>query len=214
MAYTRRRTMKKRTYKKKTYTRPRRAMVVRRTPSNQVHSFKRMLASPAAFTGSAVYAPLTQANSFNLGLLQGSADFAALYDQYRINFIVAKFWLKIDPGAQSAAGASYPKFYWYRDYDDDTFPSSLNEMRENSKTKVVVMNPNRPITIAFKPNVLQTIYSSAVGSNYKPVFNQWLDMSVTNTKHYGFKWCIDDLTNTNYTVTPEFTYYIQCRQPR
>lgn len=215
MAFTRKRTFKKRTFKKKTMsrTRPTRSLAMRR-PSSQVHSFKRMINNPTSWIGNAVYAPLTSSQTVSLAQLQNATDFSNLYDQYRINYVVYKFWLKIDPGAQSAAGASYPKFYWYRDYDDVNFPSNLNEMRENSKTKVVVMNPNRPITIAFKPNTLATIYSSAVASNYKPVFNQWLDMSITSTVHYGFKFCIDDLTNTNYKVDMETTYYFQCRQPR
>lgn len=213
MVYRRKRIIKKRTYKKKTYTRPRRAIITR-SPSSNVHSFKRMIVNPVAFTGNAVYAPLTQSQVFTLGSLVNSQDFSNLYDQYRINFVVMKFWLKIDPGAQVAATASYPKFYWYRDMDDATFASNLNEMRENSKTKVVVMNPNRPVTVAFKPNSLATMYNNGITSTYKPVFNQWIDMANVSTIHYGFKFCIDDLTNTNYKVETESTYYFQCRQPR
>lgn len=217
MVYTRKRIFKKRTFKRRPATRTTRratTTMITRRPSNQVHSFKRMLSSPFQFVGSAVYAPLVQSFTCTLGNLTSATDFTNLYDQYRINFVSVKFWLKIDPGAQTAAAASYPKFYWYRDYDDDGFPSNLNEMRENSKCKVIVMNPNRPITVAYKPNVLQTVYASTTTNTYKPAFNQWTDMANTSTKHYGFKWAIDDLTNTNYKVDLETTVYFQCRQPR
>lgn len=193
--------------------RPRRLNALTR-PSNVVHSFKRMFASPTSIVGNAVYNPYLSAYSFSLGQIVNSSEFANLYDQYRINYIVTKFWLKIDPSAQSAATSSFPKFYWYRDWDDATNPASLQELRENSRTKVVVMNPNRPVVVAFKPNVLQTLFNSGVTSTYKAAFNQWLDMSNTNTTHYGFKFAIDDLTNTNYKVDVEIVYYFQCRQPR
>lgn len=192
-------------------------MVRRRLRTPMVHSFKRMARDGFSYTGNVAYNPLLvtwSANWINLALVVNASDFANLYDQYRINFVVFKVWLKIDPGAQTAATASYPKLYWYRDYDDNTAPGSLNEMRENVKCKVAVLNPNRPITIKFKPNTLQLLYQSTIANQFKPVFGQWLDMSSTNTPHYGIKVAIDDLTNTNYKVEVETTFYFQCRQPR
>lgn len=185
--------------------------------SPMTHSFKRWVRDGTTITGNAVHAPylgIRSSNVIQLGNLVNSTDFANLYDQYRINYVVVKFWLRIDPGAQTAGTASYPKLYWYRDYDDATIPASLNEIRENAKCKIAVMNPNRPITIKFKPNTLQLLYQSAVANQFKPVFGQWLDMSTTSTGHYGIKYAIDNLTNTNYSVDIEDCFYFQCRQPR
>lgn len=182
-----------------------------------VHSFKRMVRDGTQIVGNAVHAPYLggiTASQIQLGNVVNSSDFANLYDQYRINYVVVKFWLKIDPSAQTAAGASYPKLYWYRDTDSSGTPGSLNEVRENAKSRVAVMLPNRPVTIAFKPNTLQLIYQSALASQYKPVWGQWLDMSTTSTPHYGVLYAIDDLTNTNYKVDIETTFYFQCKQPR
>lgn len=187
---------------------------VRPSSRTMVHSFKRMVASPGTIVGSPAFLPYLNTFSYTLAGITNPSDFSNLYDQYRINYIVAKFWLKIDPSAQTAAGASYPKAYWYRDLDDTSLPTSLNEIRENATAKCVVMNPNRPVTIAFKPNTLNTLYGTALASTYQPVWGVWHDMSQTSTIYYGFKFAIDDLQNTNYQVSTEVTYYLQCRQPR
>lgn len=216
---------RKRTYKRRSTRRTRRmtlrrtlnpatgTMVRRTLRTPMVHAFRRMTA-PAQIIGSVAYAPYLSTSGCSLSQVINATDFANLFDQYRINFVVLKFWLKIDPGAQTASTASYPKMYWYRDYDDNTVPGSLSEIRENSKAHVTVMNPNRPVTIKFKPNTLQLLFQSGVANQYKPVFSQWLDMSTTTTYHYGIKYGIDDLTNTNYRVDIEQTIYFQCRQPR
>lgn len=195
--------------------RPVRSLVPRNS-ANRGHAFKRMLGS-ATITGNVAYSPYLNAYSgqqINLAAVQGTSDFQNLYDQYRINYIVIKFWLRIDPSAQTAASASFPKLYWYRDYDDESTPASLNEIRENGRCKIAVMNPNRPVTIKFRPNSLNTVYAGVATSTYKPVWRQWLDVAVPSARHYGIKYGIDDLTNTNYKVDIEAMLYLECRNSR
>lgn len=198
--------------KRKRITRP--MATVSRPMNRDIHSFKRMATGGSPITGSVAYIPFLSGAAFSLSSLVNVSDFSNLFDQYRITYIVVKYWLKIDPSAQAAASASYPRFFWYRDYDDSTSPSSLDEMRENGKCKCVVMYPNRPVTIAFKPNLLNTLFNSGITSTYQPVWNTWVDMTNTGTTYYGYKYGIDDLTNTNYRVTSETTMYFQCRQSR
>lgn len=198
------------------FFRPRRFAGVRRSRlgSSRVHSFKRMVTTPTVITGAAAYNPYLSSSTAWLGQLVNFSEFTQLYDQYRINYVVYKYYLKIDPSAQTAATASYPKLYWYRDLDDSNAPASLSEMRENARTRVAVMNPNRPVVIKYRPNTLAVLYTSAVASQYKPVYKQWMDVAQTGTPHYGHKIAIDDLTNVNYKVETEITYYFQCRNPR
>lgn len=180
-----------------------------------VHHFTRWLSQRSQITGNAAYAPYTTAITVaGISELVNPADFSNLYDQYRLNYIVYKFWLKIDPSSQTASTASYPKLYWYRDYDDGAPPSNLNEIRENQKCKMAVMYPNRPVSVKWKPNVLGALYQSAIATQYSPKFSQWLSMATTNTIHYGVKLAIDDLTNTNYKVDIEAKLYFSCRQPK
>lgn len=200
----------RRTFKRKRFSR-------RQRVGSTVYSYRRMIANGGQIVGNAVNAPYLGSYSsaqLQLGNVVNVSDFQNLYDQYRINYVVIKFWLKIDPGAQAAASASFPKLYWYRDYDDATVPANLNEIRENQKARVAVMHPNRPITIKFRPNSLALLFSSGVASQYKPTWRQWMDMGTVTSQHYGIKYAIDDLTNTNYKVDIEGTLYFQCRQAR
>lgn len=214
--YKRKRTGAARPAKKRKFNMTRKKMGRRRLGGmTQVHHFRRMFANTGTIVGNAVYNPyLDIFGPVTLSQVQGASDFTNLFDQYRLNFCVVKFYLKISPDAQTAANASFPKLYWHRDYDDSNVPLSIAEMRENGRTKVAVMHPNRPVTIKFKPNCLGVLYQSAIANQYTPKFKQWLDMSNAQTPHYGFKYAIDDLTNTNYRVTQEIYLYFSCKNTR
>lgn len=181
--------------------------------NNAIHSFKRLM-SPATVTGNVAYAPYQSVTNVTLSGVTNSSDFVNLFDQYRIQYVVMKFWLRIDPSAQAAASASYPRMYWCRDKNSSTVLSQT-EMRERGDTRIAVMNPNRPVVIKFKPNLLNQVLYSAVGtSSYEPVYNRWIDTSSAGTFYYGCLWNIDDLTNTNYKVDIETTLYIQCKNTK
>lgn len=206
---TRRRGASKRMRIAKSAPRMSRSVVAR---PNQPHAFVRYTPS-LVVNGNVAYAPYAGAQGITLANVVNSGEFANLYDQYCIDKLELSFWLRIDPSAQSASAASYPRLFWYRDYDDLNFPT-LSECRENSKCKIAVLHPDRPVRIYVKPNVLQLIYQSAITNQFKPAFGQWLDCTLLNTTHYGIKYCIDDLTNTNYKVEIELKVHFRCRNPR
>lgn len=141
-------------------------------------------------------------------------DFTTLYDQYRINYVVMKFYLKRDPSAQAAAAAVVPRLYWYRDLDDSSAPADLNEMRENSRVTIKTLNMYRPVTIKVRPNSLANAYQSALANNYTPKWKQWVDMTQRATPHYIGKFAVDDMSNNDYRVDIETIVYFSCRQPR
>lgn len=176
------------------------------------HSFIRK-ATPFALQGNVAYAPYQNVTAISFSQIANSAEFSALYDQYKLNLVKLQFWLRVDPGAQTAAAAVMPKLYWFRDMDDNV-PASQTEMRERAHCKIAVLRPDRPITIFIKPNVLQEVYRGVGTTSYSPKFGQWLDMTNTDVTHYGIKWNIDNLTNTNYYVDIESTYYFQCKNTR
>lgn len=193
----------RRTYRKRGF---RRSRVVK-------HSFKRM-SDGGTITGNATYSPFVAGYSFALDQLPNYTEFTNLYDSFRINFIVQKWHLKIDPSAQTATTASYPKLYWVVDNDDSTAPSNLNELRQHSRCKMAVMNPNRPVTIKFRPSVLMQAYEGATATAYVPKWKQYIDCNDFATPHYGLKLGIDDLTNINYKVTVETIMYFTMKDVR
>lgn len=194
-----------------------RAAMVRRPRSiaSVVYPFKRMFGSFPWQQGNVSYAPFVQPVTFALNQLPNVTEFSNLFDQYRINFLVYKFYLRIDPSAQTAATASFPKMYWYRDYDDSAAPSNLNEIRESGRSRVAVLRPDRPVTVKFKPNTLINVWNTGLTSaTQSPVWDAWVDVANVNTTHYGFKMAIDDFTNTNYRLDLEVFCYFQCKSVR
>lgn len=183
-----------------------------RPSSTTMHSFIRKGAS-WTITGNAVYTPYQAVSDIKLSSVINSTEFGNLYDQYKIKWVKLQFWLRVDPSAQSATTASYPKLYWFRDQDDQTL-ASQNEMRERSNLKIAVLRPDRPITIWIKPNVLNQVYRGVATVSYVPVWNQFLDMTNQDVNHYGIKYNIDNFTNTNYIIDGEQTYYFDCKNTR
>ncbi|MEO5351385.1 MAG: hypothetical protein H7836_17345, partial [Magnetococcus sp. YQC-3] len=156
---------------------------------SEAHAFSRRF-DWANINGNAGYIPFTNASTFTFNQLPNIGDFISLFDRYKITYIKLYIWLKIDPSAQTAATASYPKLYWVKDYDDASTPATLNEIREHQSCKVAVMHPNRPIVIRLKPSTLSLTYRSALASTYTPRWNQWVDMANTDVPHYGLKLAI------------------------
>lgn len=184
-------------------------------PGYSIWSNGNVFSTSGKIIGSNVNAPFT--GVFQLaGIMNviNSSNFTDLFDQYRIDKLILKFYLKVDPGAQTAATATIPRLYCYRDRDDSSIPANLNEMKENQYCKERVMSLYRPVTLVCRPNALQLLYQSAALNQYKPAFGQWMDMNTTSTPHYAYKIAIDDLTNTNYFVDVEATLHFSCRQSR
>lgn len=190
---------------------PSRGVKASRT-SVTTHSFIRK-ATPFALQGNVAYAPYQNVTAISFSQIANSAEFSALYDQYKLNLVKLQFWLRVDPSAQAAASAISPKLFWFRDMDDNV-PASMTEMRERARCKIAVLRTDRPVTIWVKPNVLAEVYRGVGTTTYSPKFGQWLDMTNTDVTHYGVKWNIDNLTNTNYYVDIESTYYFQCKNSR
>lgn len=179
---------------------------------NQIHSFRRN-GSAVTISGNIAYAPYQAATNISLSQVVNNSDFTNLYDQFRINYVVIKLWLKIDPSSQAAGSAIFPKLYWVRDENSSTVLSQT-EMRERSDAKIVVLRPDRPAVMKFKPNVLAQNFLSAGFSSYTPKYDEWIDTSSPGTFYYGALWNIDDLTNTNYKVDIETIYYLQCKNTK
>lgn len=192
-------------------------LIPNRRPQNlsrDIYYFKRYITNPETISGNAAHLPYLSGYSFNFGQLVNSGEYTALFDQYMITYIQVKWFLKIDPGAQAAAGATYPRLFVCRDYDDGDPPPTLNNLREHARTQVRVMNPNRPVTVGFKPAIASQIYNTPVAAGYGPKWKQWIDCNNPAVPHYGLKFAIDDLTNVNYRVTTEVQYWFRCRGTR
>lgn len=176
-----------------------------------VHYFKRYSQQLNTISGNILHAPLTGGYAFRLSSVSQVGELTSLFDQFQMTYVKVYFHLKIDPSAQVNSQASFPRLFFCRDYDDSSSSFTLDDIRARSKTQIRVMNPNKPVVIGLCPAVLGQAYRGATTTSYIPLWKQWIDCDQSDTPHYGLKWAIDDLTNTNYQVNVEVKYWLKCR---
>lgn len=197
--------------------RPNRAKTARITNvKKSLYFFTRRWSSPQ-IAGGPTLNPLLVGTSFKLSDLPGVSDFENLFDRYMITYCKMFVYLKIDPSAQTSATATFPKIYMVRDYDDTAItPGNLNTLREHSNCIVRVLNPNRPVSIGVRPAILALNFLTATTTTKTPSWNRWIDINDTgkDVPHYGLKWAVDDLTNTNYKLDVEYQYWFRCKDVR
>lgn len=180
--------------------------------SQQIHRFRRNYQA-LTITGNVAYAPYQQSFDTRLSYLPNATEFSNLYDQFKITYVVHRFFLEVDPSAQTAATAIFPKLYYVRDQDSLGL-LTLDEIRERSNCRIKVLTPQRPVIVKYKPNILQEVYRGTVTTTYSPKWNTWIDMSNTDASHYGLIWALDNLTNTNLKVNVQTTVYFACKNTR
>lgn len=177
------------------------------TIQNRIHRFRRNGSALTTITGNVAYAPYQGSTGIALAYTQNFAELTALFDQYRIDYVVQKFFLTIDPSAQTATNAVYPRLYSVRDENDGNL-ISMAEMRERSNLKIQMLRPDRPVVLKCRPNLLSQQFLSGVTSAYTPAWNKWVNTSASTAPYYTWKWNIDNLTNTNYKVEIETIVYM------
>lgn len=180
--------------------------------SRNVHRFCRGSSATPDVQGNAVFVSggLKRGFSFQLTDVQNAAEFGALYDRYMITHVQMKFYLRVDPSAQGAATAIWPRMWYTTDYDD-TAPDTIAEIRERPHYKEHVLNPARPLVVNIKPAINALTYRTALASGYAPKWKQWIDMAQLDVPHYGFKYAVDDFSNTNYILATEVRYWFTCK---
>ena len=155
----RKRTYGKRSFKRRRVMRGRSRRFKGRRGRTPVHHFRRMCGT-ITFAGNAAFAPWTSGYTNKLADVIGPSEFTNLFDQYRLNKVVHKVWLSIDPSAQAAATSFYPRMFWVIDHDDAAVPSTVDELRQYGNCKTAVLKPDRPITIVYRPSILANMFSS------------------------------------------------------
>lgn len=177
------------------------------------HRFRRMCPTQS-IVGTGVYAPYLNGQAITLGDIAAPSEFTNLFDSYRIDYVVFKFYMTVTPDAQTGSTASYPRMWWHIDYDDAASPSNLDELKQDRRTRCAILDPKRPIVVKWKPSVLQLVFNTPVQSTFAPKWKQFIDCAFNATPHYGIKYAIDNFTNPNYKMDIERTVYFTMKDSR
>ncbi len=152
--------------------------------------------------------------AFKLEDVQSYTELTQLYDQYKISSVnVSIMW---SPALQPDESAVIipPSLYTMWKIDrDDSLPNSIAELKQCSRSKLMLMKPQKRYKILVRPAILTQLYESAVSTGYGIKFNQKIDAGDPNVPHYGLKFCAvkPQLANGSYahdmgTITVELQY--------
>lgn len=163
-----------------------------------VHMYKRFgSVEPWTDTGDGTTVEDSRTFVFSLSDVANSSELTSLYDQYKISAVVIKFQLINNPNVIYQPGStatsspfnnivSYPKLWYYRDYDDSNV-ISLASMREVGKAKCMTLMPNKIYSVKIKPSCLNLMS----GTTTQPTWPRRLDCSAPTQTHYGLKCVLD-----------------------
>lgn len=217
---TRRRFFRRRPARKRSY-KPRVARKKSIKKKMAVHHFKRSKIYTQVFSDN-----LTDTFGqwyFGLSDLPSYTEFTTLYDQYRINFIVLKFYpritqINLPQSSTTAPVVKIPNMFMVVDHDGGTTVTSFDQLLQYPKCKIAPMN--RGFTLKFRPASLSTMYADAVTSNYSPKWKQWCDVTQPQQRHYGVQYGIETHLVSGAPADNMFGYdvhlhmYFSCRGVR
>lgn len=157
-----------------------------RKVSNQIHSFRKMIALPDIQETSGADQHL--GFQFNLDQLSDETDFQNMYDAYRIKKII----LTLEPQLTSSNTNAQPPYQnWIRivhDYDDVTPLSNESQYLEYGGCKSKLATSTRPIHIPLYPKIQQ--YTQATGGSgavFRSIKAGWIPTAHDTVEHLGLK---------------------------
>lgn len=124
------------------------------------------------------------------------SEFSALFEQFRIDKIVAKIYFnnnvtsgQTDIATSANTNVNQINCFWIRSTDtsrDNLGSGELDAMQNSGlKQTVLARSSGKPITIAITPNILNASYETASATAYTPAYKKWISMTDSGTVHYG-----------------------------
>jgi hypothetical protein len=146
--------------------------------TRQISDGTEIVASGSARTDTALY--------FALVGIDNVTNFANLFDQYRIDAVVAH----IVPSNNAIQVPTYSStefvnLYVVIDYDDANALSSTPSYREYDNC--IELAPGESCKRTFQPRVSLSAYSGGAFGAYSNIGGMWLDTASTSIQHYGLK---------------------------
>jgi len=127
--------------------------------------------------------------------MNGSADYTALFDAYRILKIEAVIRPTYTTGvAASAVTFAAPTVYTVIDYDDSNPLTTASAFREYSNCTITQYESIRR---SWVPAIVTPAFvSGGAATGYMNVYSPWIDITSVTVEHYGLKVGMDGGTST------------------
>ena len=149
----------------------------------------------------------TVVKKFSFDMIPQHASYAELFDEYKINKVVATFrWSPsryVYVNSSAAYSGNLSPMLWFKvDHNDDS-SQSLVEMKKSMKTHAKMLKYDEPFTIQLKP-ASQVLVDANIGNTFTPKWNRYITTQVLDVNHLGLKLQVqvppDVGTSTNYTM--------------
>lgn len=218
-------TRRRKTYRKRTFRRNfKRKMITKRGLKQPVHYYTRFVDRGQLASSGSVGGDTTAASIFRLNQVPGYTEFQNMYDFYKIVAVKIMFIPLSNVSVPDNTGAigviQTATLNFYRmmsclDYNDNTPPSTLNDIRQYKSCKVTKNNVIHKRF--FYPKILNVVNVSlgagttvASGSG-----NPWLSTGSPDIEYYGIKYGWEDIpfiTDNRWRV--ECKYYMKFKGPK
>ncbi len=184
--------------------------------NGQLHNFERTTyqANQTLTCDANGFAADTHAFRFN-DLGTDVAKFQALFDVYKIRKIVLEMVPVSTNNPTNNEGATpqlfAPKIVWAKDYDDDTTPTSIENLLNRAGSYLTSFNKRRELSLS--PTTAVPIYDGSLSYGYKQDRNFWLDCNDPNIKYYGIKLALQGAPNQRITFHLRTKYFMSFKEP-
>lgn len=169
-------------------------------------------APPFAGVGTHYNVPFTIRHKLND--LLNFAELTAIADKYKIKWVKVKIFATSNT-ASSASTAQLPSIIYSIDHDDANMPASntagLNALRERMSSKVKQFKQNQPITLFYRPGIVQAVQVAAGATPVNAAVGKarFIDTNVVDALHFGVKGYLQDVNlATTASVLTQFKFDI------
>jgi len=187
--------------------------------SSTVNHFKRVGNSVSLALTAAP--PFLSAVYFQFSSIITYADFTNLYDEYRINCCVLKFYCLNgalnQPTDIDTGSSNQMMLHTVIDTDDANTPGSIAELENYGTYKQTLFKGGVCYKFKVYPRQAAAVYRGGATWGYA-TRKGWVDMGSTDVQHYGFKWAVDGYNVATANQHPTFiirpVFYFSCRKVR
>lgn len=149
----------------------------------------------------------TIAKQFSFDMIPQHAAYAELFDEYKINKVVATFrwspsqYVVVNSTAAYSSNLS-PVLYFKVDHNDAS-SDSLATLNKSMKTHRKNLKYDEPFTIQLKP-ASQVLVDANIGNTFTPKWDRYITTNVLDVNHLGLKLQVqvpvDVGVSTNYDM--------------
>ena len=163
----------------------------------------------------------TSTKKFSFDMIPQHASYAELFDEYKIDKVVATFrwspsqYVVVNSTAQYSSNLS-PLLFFKVDHNDDS-AQSLTELKKSMKTHYKMLKYDEPFTIQLRP-ASQVLVDANIGNTFTPKWDRYITTQVLDVNHLGLKLQVQVPTDvgasTNYDmgrIDIEYKMYFTCK---